>query len=86
MTAMKVWLLPEPLSPTTPRVSPRGDRQRDAAHRVDHAVVGVEVDRRSSRVRTAGGDVGKGGLGDGRGGDLSPRSWLFEIAPTHAPL
>ena len=24
MTAMKVWLLPDPLSPTTPRVSPRG--------------------------------------------------------------
>ena len=24
ITAMKVWLLPEPLSPTTPRVVPRG--------------------------------------------------------------
>ena len=24
ITAMKVWLLPEPLSPTTPSVSPRG--------------------------------------------------------------
>ena len=70
MTAMKVWLLPEPLSPTTPRVSPRGDLQRDAADRVDHPVMGIEknpqlVDREDGRLWVRQGVVlrmqGKGG-------------------------
>ena len=38
-----VTLFPEPDSPTTPRVSPRPHRERDAVDGLDDPVVGLEV-------------------------------------------
>ena len=60
ITAMKVWLLPEPLSPTTPRVSPR-PMASDTPRTAFTAPSWVSKSTfRSVSVRTAGGgDVGK---------------------------
>ncbi len=43
MTDSAVTDLPHPLSPTTPSVSPRVERQRYSVHRLDHAVARVEM-------------------------------------------
>ena len=51
MTAMKIWLLPEPDSPTTPSVSPRRHVKADALDRMDLAVRRRERDTsRSAHV------------------------------------
>ncbi len=41
---MLATLLPQPDSPTMPSVLPLLDRERDAVHGLDHAVLGLEVD------------------------------------------
>ena len=41
---MFATLLPQPDSPTIPSVSPFSDGERSAVDRLDHSVVGVEVD------------------------------------------
>jgi hypothetical protein len=66
MTAMKVWLLPEPLSPTTPRVSPRGMESETPRTALTVPSWVSKSTRRFSRVRTAGGDAGKDGLNGGK--------------------
>jgi hypothetical protein len=57
MTAMKVWLFPDPLSPTTPRVSPgRTSREIPRTAGTDPSRVWKSM-RRSSIERTGLGGV-----------------------------